>query len=112
MFPQTDSHYGYGSYRLRIQVTPDQGQSFAIRVPSIQSSSELYVNGRLLANSGQPAPNEHQYTARNVPYSAFFATDGGEIEIVIQTANYLNSSTGGIVRSISFGTAPAVGRRH
>jgi hypothetical protein len=78
-----DPMFGYGSYRLKIQVTPDKDRLYAIRMPSIPSSSELLVNGRLLANAGIPTSNADSYTARNVPYTASFTTDRSEIEIVI-----------------------------
>ncbi|WP_232697979.1 ATP-binding protein [Brevibacillus daliensis] len=108
--PRQDSAFGYGSYRLRILVTPGHEQSYGIRVTNIPSSSELFVNGRLLAHSGYPAPYGDQYRAQDIPYSASFTTDQNEIEIVIHVANHDNHSKGGIVTPIWFGTDQAVSR--
>ncbi|WP_246079572.1 ATP-binding protein [Paenibacillus piri] len=103
--------YGFGSYRLRIYVNPEQDLTYSIRIPSVRSSSELFVNGRLLAQSGQPAELENNYTARNVPYSASFTADrNGVIELVVQAANFKDPRSGGIVRSIKFGTENAINR--
>ncbi|MFC3747281.1 ATP-binding protein [Paenibacillus sp. GCM10012306] len=100
--------FGYGSYRLRLLIDPDKDQLFSIRMPSIASSSKLYVNGRLLAHSGNPAANAEQYTAGNVPYTASFATDQNEIEIIIVVANYTDRLSGGLFFPVKFGTDRAI----
>ncbi len=99
----------YGSYRLCIAVQPNSIPVWGIKLPSIPLSSELYINGHLLAQSGKPAENKEQYTARSIPYSAIFSSQSHEIEIVIQVADYDNFKKGGITRSIQFGSAAAVG---
>lgn len=97
--------YGFGSYRLRIFVDPNQNSNYSIRIPSVRTASELYVNGRLLAKSGRVGETKEEYTAKNLPYStSFTADDNGVIELVIQAANYVDSRGGGIVRSIKFGS--------
>ncbi|MNB75452.1 Autoinducer 2 sensor kinase/phosphatase LuxQ [compost metagenome] len=107
--PGSSTPYGYGSYRLRILVNLDKDMTYSIRIPSVRSSSELYVNGRLLAGSGQPAEKKDEYTAGNVPYSASFTADSsGEIEVVVQVANYKDPRQSGIARSMKFGTESAM----
>ena len=106
--PHTNSPFGYGTYRLHILVNPHKGQTYGIRLPIIMSSSELYVNGRLQAKSGQPDQSSERYTARIVPYSASFTADGGEIDIVIHVANFDDSHYGGIFQSVAFGSERAV----
>lgn len=102
------SPYGYGSYRLQILTNPEYDYTYSIRVPSVRSSSELYVNGRLLAHSGQPANNEKDYVSKNLPYSASFtAGDSDIIEIVVQAANFKDFRDSGIVRSVKFGSEQA-----
>ncbi|MBO9597148.1 MAG: response regulator, partial [Cohnella sp.] len=110
MHAQTGATYGYGSYRLLLRVTHEKFQSYGIRIPSIRASSEVYVNGRLLAKSGNPDSNAAAYEPGNYPYSVSFAPDGDEIEIVIQAANYDDPDSGGIFRSLRFGTDAAVER--
>ncbi|MEC0253982.1 ATP-binding protein [Paenibacillus lautus] len=103
--------YGYASYRLRIKVNPKQNVNYSIRVPSVRTSSELHVNGRLLAKSGQVAKTKEEYTAKNLPYStSFTADDNGVIDVVIQAANYVDSRGSGIARSIKFGSEEAVAK--
>lgn len=111
MRPGGKTPYGYGSYRLRVLVNPGDDATYSIRVSSVRSSSELYVNGRLLAKSGQPAASADRYVGRNVPYTAAFSTNGGGvIEVVVQAANFTDARGSGLVRSMEFGTEAAIDR--
>ncbi|ONK22523.1 histidine kinase [Bacillus sp. VT-16-64] len=106
------SPYGFATYRLRVLVNPEKKDlNYSIRVPSVRSSSEVYVNGRLLAKSGKVAKHQEEYIAKNLPYSTTFtADDKGVIEIVIQAANYADIRGSGIIRSIKFGTEEAIAK--
>jgi sensor histidine kinase YesM len=105
------SPYGYGSYRLLLYVDPAKHLNYSIRVPSVRTASELYVNGRLLTKSGQVATTKDEYNSKDLPYSTTFtADDNGVIELVIQAANYVDSRSGGIVRSIKFGSEEAIAK--
>ncbi|WP_235941786.1 hybrid sensor histidine kinase/response regulator [Paenibacillus puerhi] len=109
--PGENTPYGYGSYRLRILVNPDDDFNYSIRIPSVRSSSALYVNGRLLGGSGKPGESEKEYVAQNVPYtSSFMPNDRGVIEVVVQAANFKDPRKSGLVRSIKFGTEAAIAR--
>lgn len=105
---EKNATFGYGSYRLRILVSADAEQIYGIRLPTIPTSSKVFVNGRLLAHSGQPASTDDQYKPRIVPYSATFATNRQEIEIIIQVANFDDRIAGGIYWPIKFGSDQAV----
>ncbi|SMF92913.1 Putative regulator of cell autolysis [Paenibacillus uliginis N3/975] len=103
--------YGFASYRLRILVDPEKNLNYSIRVPSVRTASELYVNGRLLTKSGQVATTKDEYISKDLPYSTTFTADeNGVIELVIQAANYVDSRSGGIVRSIKFGSEEAIAK--
>ncbi|MFD5020372.1 ATP-binding protein [Paenibacillus sp. NPDC058367] len=105
------SPYGYGSYRLLLYVDPAKHLNYSIRVPSVRTASELYVNGRLLTKSGQVATTKDEYISKDLPYSTTFtADDNGVIELVIQAANYVDSRSGGIVRTIKFGSEEAIAK--
>ncbi|KQO17197.1 hybrid sensor histidine kinase/response regulator [Paenibacillus sp. Leaf72] len=108
--PQADSAYGYGTYRLRIFIDSVKSQTYGIRLKNIPSASAVYVDGELVAQAGQPAPEEEGYIARNVPYSASFISDKPVIDIAIQVANYDSASSGGILGFISFGTEKVVSK--
>jgi two-component system sensor histidine kinase ChiS len=110
--PDRPTPYGYGTYRLRIFVDPNhEDKRFSIRVPSVRSSSQVFVNGRLLSQSGVPAESIEQYSASNVPVTVTFnAERSGVIDIVIQVSNFKDSRGGGVIRSLTFGTEDNVKR--
>ena len=105
----SSSPYGYGSYRLRILLEPEDHRVYGIYVPNVRSSSQLFVNGRLIRSSGQPAAQAEDYLAKNVPYTASFTSEGnGVVEIVLQAANFDDPRGGGLIRSLKFGLEEAV----
>lgn len=101
--------YGYGSYRLKILVDPDQDITYRLRITSIRSASALYVNGSLLTKLGNPAKSLDAYTAENTPVTVSLrANQEGIIDLVIQAANFKDPRSGGIVRSMKFGSEAQV----
>lgn len=103
--------YGYGTYRLKILVNPEDNITYSIRVPSVRSSSEIYVNGRRLAKSGEIGESAEKTVAKNVPYTASFeANSHKEIDIIVQASNFKDPRNGGIVRSIKFGKEDILAR--
>ncbi|GIN20850.1 hypothetical protein J1TS3_19840 [Siminovitchia fordii] len=94
---------------MLLYVNPDKDINYSIRLSSVRSSSEIYVNERLLAKSGQVAVNNNGYTAKNLPYSTTFTADeDGVIEIVVQAVNYEDTRGSGIIRSVKFGSEEAI----
>ncbi|MGE7129238.1 ATP-binding protein [Lysinibacillus xylanilyticus] len=103
--------YGYGTYRLKLLVNPEDNITYSIRVPSVRSSSEIYVNGRRLAKSGQIGENAEKTVAKNIPITASFEANGHkEIDIIVQASNFKDPRNGGIVRSIKFGKEDILAR--
>ncbi|MFJ8511480.1 hybrid sensor histidine kinase/response regulator [Lysinibacillus xylanilyticus] len=103
--------YGYGTYRLKLLVNPEDNITYSIRVPSVRSSSEIYVNGRLLAKSGQIGEIAEKTVAKNIPITISFEANGHkEIDIIVQASNFKDPRNGGIVRSIKFGKEDILAR--
>lgn len=98
--------YSYGTYRLRI-LTERPDQPIGIIIPKINSSSALYVNGKLEGRSGNPAETEQEYISLAVPYSVAFNADNGETELLLQMADF-DTGTGGIQKPVLFGTDKAI----
>lgn len=104
--PQGISSHSYATYRLRI-LTPQPEQQIGIIIPRINSSSVLYINGKEVGRSGNPAKTQQEYTAKAVPYSASFTADKGEAELVLLVADF-DTGSGGILRPVFFGNAQAI----
>lgn len=106
--PDEPTPYGFGSYRLTVVVDEVQA-AYSIYVPSVRSSSRLFVNGELIAVAGQPASSAEAHEPHNEPYVATFKADEqGKIELVFEVANYTDSRSGGLIRTLKFGTDEAV----
>ncbi len=100
------STYGFGSYRLRIQVNPEKAITYGLHIPYISNSSEIYVNGKLISSIGKPGEDKKQYRPLNAPQTVFFTLEKtSEIELIIQVANYDDPLSSGIVRSLKLGLA-------
>lgn len=99
---------GYASYRLKLLLNPADANAYSIRVPSLPSSSALYVNGERIGGSGVPAERAEDYAAGNVPFTGTFASGGAVVDIVLHVANFDNRALSGIMQPIKFGTEAAV----
>lgn len=99
---------GYGSYRLRILINPDQRQTYSLHLSHIQTSFELFVNSHSLTKSGYPSSTKEQYTARTAPSTVTFSTNENEIELILHVANFNSPLEGGILSAIRFGSGTSI----
>jgi len=106
-----ESPFGYGSYRLKLYVDPDDEKNYSLFVPSVRSASEVYINGRFVAHSGEVGTSKETHDAKNLPYTTTFTADeNGEIEIVVQASNFQDTRRSGIIRSLKFGSEAALAK--
>jgi diguanylate cyclase (GGDEF)-like protein len=91
---------GYATYRATI--TNHIPGKYGLRIPNINTSYKVWVNGELLGENGTVAVNKEQMEASHRPREFFFVTDQNKVEIVLQVAND-NFRDGGIFSSIEFG---------
>ncbi len=98
---------GYATYRLRILVPERENKIYGIKPDNIRSANRIFVNGTEIGASGDPAAPGKEGVQRNIPYAGFVSINGGNIEILVQIANYSYSS-GGMVYPISFGDYKAI----
>lgn len=106
--PDADTAYGFGTYRLRILTDPLE-QPVAFRINSIQAASEVEINGKLLGGAGHVAVTESEYVPSNTSYNLIYADEGAtKIELLIRVANFDAPFSGGIARSVSFGSETAI----
>ncbi|MVP00991.1 ATP-binding protein [Paenibacillus lutrae] len=110
LHPENPSNIGYGSYRLRILVDPEDQPYLGIQIPRIPASSKIFINGKLLQQTGEPAAVKELYTPRNLPSTAYFANNLREMELILHVANFDNPMRGGLYQSIKLGSEKAINR--
>lgn len=97
------SGYGSGTYRLIINMNDQELLPvYGLKTTSIQMAHKMYLNGKLIAQVGNPSKNS-DYIPGNRPYTVFFPLQKGENELVIEVANYIYPPSGGLNFPIYFG---------
>lgn len=100
---------GVGTMRLRVRV-PAGNLEWGLRLPNGYSALRVYVNGIEVADSGRVALDEDAYVPSNRLAFAEFAAPDGEIEILMQIANFSTPEIG-TWDSPLLGSAKAIGDR-
>lgn len=100
---------GVGTLRLRVLVPP-QGREWAIRFPNACSAASLFVNGEKIAEVGRVSDRAADYLPSNGLALPEFFAKGGELEIVMQVANF-SAPMIGTWDSPILGTAQAIQRK-
>jgi two-component system sensor histidine kinase ChiS len=98
----------YGSYRLRILLPDSDERPYTIRVTSIPSATELFVDGKSIRRAGKPTDQIDTFEFQTYSYSATFVNSSSEIEIVLQFAAVDLSLTDGIITPLLFGSPKAI----
>ncbi|MEK4249279.1 ATP-binding protein [Paenibacillus sp. FSL W7-1287] len=100
----SDKH-GYGTYRMRIKLDPNQEERYSIHFPKIGSAAEVFINGELVYKLGKVAVNKQESQPRNAPFTVHLEIDKlEEIELVIHVTNFDDFLYGGLIASPIFGT--------
>jgi len=106
--PESDSSYGYGTYRLRILIDPLE-KPVAFWMKGIQASSAVEINGVTEGDIGRSADNAQAYKPESISYTATYTVTGTtELDVLIRVANFDEPYNGGILRSIRFGSQAAI----
>ncbi|WP_306431057.1 ATP-binding protein [Paenibacillus sp. XY044] len=103
------SSFGYGTYRLRILVDKQPDERYKLWIKEIKASSVVIVNGNIVGQAGKPAASSKEY----IPVIQSFAKTAAPneqhmIDIFVQSANYHDPTSGGIIESMRFGTQAAI----
>ncbi len=103
---------GYGTYRLRIQLSDrDVGRTLGLHIPSIASAYRLYVSGELRASLGRTGTSPGEMKPGALPRSLYLTADRQELELVVQVSNY-SQRKGGIWDGFRLGTSEQIAAEH
>lgn len=96
-----------GTYRLKVKLS-NSAYMYGLKTTNIRSSFRIFVNGKEVGRSGNPASTlEQGYETDLAPIVAFFPSESDTLDIVIQVAN-LDYYNGGIIQSIYFGSKETI----
>ena len=94
---------GIGTYRMKVK-TNGKINSYGLKITNIRSSAKIFVNGKEILKSGNPAETiGNGYISEIIPVTGFFSSDSATLDIIIQVAN-LDYYNGGIIQSICLGS--------
>ncbi len=101
------SGFGYATYRLKVK-NAVMGQPLAIRMPTVSTAYNLYINDELLASNGKVGIDEQHFMPEYRPVLAKFTPAYKNFDIILQVANF-SYARGGVWYPIFMGSAESMG---
>ncbi|MGG1514306.1 ATP-binding protein [Paenibacillus oryzisoli] len=104
----TLTSYGVGTYRLRILTDPlERNVSFWFK--NVQAAAEVELGGEVAGGAGKVAAMPADYVPHNYSFKASYSGRGTtEIELLVRVSNFDSPLSGGILRSVRFGSQTAI----
>lgn len=96
---------GSGTYRLIIKV-PEDGV-YGIKARTIRIANRIYLNGKEVANAGNPSINRNNLKAGSRYNIGIGTSLNQEIELIVQVTS-LEYRSGGIIKSIEIGLVDSI----
>lgn len=96
---------GSGTYRLIIKVPEDR--TYAIKARTIRVANRIYLNDKEVASVGNPSLDMNNLKAGSQYSIGMTNSLDGEIELIVEVTSR-EFRSGGIIKSIEFGTTSAI----
>ncbi|MFD0713611.1 ATP-binding protein [Paenibacillus sp. GCM10027626] len=93
---------GIATYKLTILLTPSE-RRLALRVPSISSAYNFWINGKLMASAGIVGKSRENSSAEQYPRLIILDGNKERLELVVQVSNF-HHRKGGIWIGFSLGS--------
>jgi len=103
--------FGYSTFRLKIIVPPQQ-KKLSIRLSDLRDAYKLWVNQELLIESGVVGKNKENTISRIDSKMTTFPLVNGQVEIVLQIANYRSDKSGFIRGGVLLGKEEVIQKTH
>lgn len=104
--PQGISPIGYATYSL-VVLLPKQKPALALKVPDSYCSYKLFLNGRVIAQNGEPGMTKETSTPFWSTQVIAIPSNTDTLHLVMHVANFWHSK-GGVYKSIVLGDKEAV----
>lgn len=106
--PELDRGTGFGTYRMRIQLHPDDvGKPLGLLVKPIASSYRLWINGELARTVGIAGEDAASSSPASGEEHVYFVPGQNTVDITVQAANF-SQRKGGIWDSLWIGSEAAL----
>ncbi len=100
---------GFATYRLKITNLAKTGL-YAIKIPDINTSYELWIDNQLIASNGFVSDNPIQAIPQYLPKVAVFALENNHLNITVNVSNF-QYSLGGVWKSLILGTESQISQK-
>jgi signal transduction histidine kinase/CheY-like chemotaxis protein len=94
--------FGYGTYLLKVINAP-VGKTLALKMPTVATAYELYIDNRLVSSSGKAGIDKEHFTPGCKPQEVEFTPAGKSFTMIIHVANFTYAQ-GGMYNAVNLGT--------
>jgi signal transduction histidine kinase len=98
--------FGYATYRLKVENAPE-GEALAIRMPTVSTAYNLYINNTKIASNGRVAVDKEGFIPGYNPMVCEFTPSSESFDIILQISNF-SYARGGPWYAISMGAVEKV----
>ena len=98
---------GYATYRLHVKTLDSKDAILSVKMPSLSSAYEMYIDDKLIASNGRIGKTESKEIPEYRPTVATFSVPSSEFDIIIYVSNF-NYSHGGFWSTAYIGTPDEV----
>lgn len=106
----SSSGKGFATYCLKV-LAPAESDTFALALPQLYCSYELWINGLKIASNGTVGMSENETMPQWRPQVVSFSSPTDTIDITLQLANF-HHDKGGARESIYLGLPAQIQRHH
>ena len=93
----------YATHRLRLTLPP--GQTYGISMLTSEYAMRIYIDGVETDSADSPGTTRERTEHRALERTYYFAAQSGEVEIIVQAANFVHAKGGGWPPRFYIGTA-------
>lgn len=95
--------FGYGTYRLMIQLDVEEADTYRLYTKDLVSASRFFINGKEEATLGRTAINKQEEVPDYRPRTLQLNGHVEELEILIHVSNFHSMRKGGIIQPMELG---------
>ncbi|WP_182201147.1 hybrid sensor histidine kinase/response regulator [Paraliobacillus salinarum] len=104
--------YGYGTYRLQINLPNRDSNIYGIRVSNAIAAANVFINGELVSSINEPSRSPVANITDRGPFFGNFYTEEQTLDVVIHLSNFNIPFFKGLTEPVTFGLEEDVFKHH